>query len=1451
MEVKAFISHTAKGGICLGETIEEQLIRPPLEIHSFLSKHAIDDGEHIAECILKALIDSDIIFVILEPHVIKNEWVKWEYEFGRMRNIKTICVSYPLFFDKRYQIRWLDPNEQCLRYGGNDGMFRDEIWDKIDDMMVLLKQQADERNKIELNAHAKPTYSEQDTVKVYGNVKGSLKGTAYLHNPYMKKERSHIRSTNVNILTPNDNGDFEFEFKLPRLTVITEYAQKWFIEVRFGKRSQLIPIQIHDTNDGGKKSHNESLGKLQSSKDSAINQEEIKQEINRISNGTLQSIPKTINGQTIKRDDKISKLMAMLEKNDRVIITGEKGSGKSVLLCQLYEKIAKHQTIFFIRCDDYLGIESLERLNQDIVLNHDFIDYVQNIATNTNKLIIIFDSLDAISRNERSMNIFKQFLRNIWGTNRIKTVLSVRTYDYEYSSSIKNTDWGSVYRLELLTKTEADTALAKLGNPAVSSELKTILLNPLHLKLLSLILARSPDANFTNIKSKIELYDEYWDEYVEKLEHADDVRSMLYSIAQRMSSAQRITIPYDDLGDHSTLRVILSRNIFLWNSKRDQISFFHHAYLDYVMSRAILAKHSEFVDFLLDDEYNVFLRPTIVFALSVLHKRDPKQSIMVIEKILRAKLKYFWKISALTALAGIDEPNAQNLDTLGEFLTKETMLQRHFLIEIEEQKNGLWFDLWKNSFFIDWSSSPINPNGLFIIDYLKTTLGRTCDPGSVFRVLQCIVDRNDGWVGRKAIELSAEINIEGKTDWLHKLSTDKSAHVRNGVLKTLPKLIGTNPEAVPDIFYNIYTYVETSNDATRFIAHGALEIKSTKIQDNNVLIWEAESLFPELLKKNPRQMVVTAIKVLETLRKNELSKYNGSVIEDHGYIWFAESTSRRAYGSGKLLGHIVQHLHGCTDKELSELGLLFNSTKLATFRSILIDAQVKRKDKFTNEIFNIISDPQVYEIATLRRSVRSAIKKISPSLAVQQIKKLLDNVMNIRANRGLDEEGIQTRDIIRAQFLSDFPTNVLQPEHQKILDNFSEYDLENRSPYHGGVQVQVRSENTTPAESRPEEVITNNLGKESESEKKIELLMAISEYLDRGTNEIANAKIQPIKKFLTKNMDDPDPKNGETEQDQHAVGSYDTVRGLVAKCTIKLLHHSKDSTLAPLIKDLSVDPINTVRSEVCSELKYLFEYDYDLAYSIAKQYSIDGSIVQFYLLDALQSIVNKHPKHATLIIGNMLDRQARGIEDFLVYLAFDKKELGAIDLLDRVISEESLSPETRRNIPFVLKEYWLFEDRFQDQSLDLLYRLLDDPDNEVRYYAAFFTLNSIEKDNPTTVKIVEKIDRHLNRIVLEIDRVPLDPRLIEELINFLKDFWYLLPKETINYLEKITNAKTEEYTARQPVFAEGSVKIIASLFQHTSLSKENKKRCLNILDTYAMVGWPVALQLLSAMERPD
>ena len=1182
----------------------------------------------------------------------------------------------------------------------------------------------------------------------------------------------------------------------------------------------------------------------------------------RFSRGTISSIPKTIKENTITRNSQVSALSTQIKQSSKIIVVGDKGYGKSVVLAQLSQHlIDKSNNVLFIKCDDYVGIESLDELQKILDNDKNILDIIDEVCDESNPLIVICDSLDAVSRNDKSMNLFKNFLKLLWGTNKVKTICSVRRYDYEYSYKINQTDWGEKYDIPLLTLQELDKILMKLGNPSISDDLKKILTNPLHLKLLSLILERSPNTDFTNIKNEIELYDEHWNEYVEKLELPSKVRSTLYDITQKMSSLQRITIPYDEFNNTPAMQQILSRNIVLRDEFSDMIGFFHHAYLDYVISRFILAKHSEFVDYLQGDEHNVFLRPTIVFALSILNKRDPKSAIRIIEKMLNSELKGYWKISALTALAKIKENNDQDFTSLGNFLTRNTALQRHFLMEITKHKNVFWFDLWKESFFVKWSSID-NYNSWFVVDYLKSMAEFSYNHQHIFRLLQLLVATSKlDPAKRESVKLSSNLTAEDKADWLLEISSNGDAYVRRGVVEALPKLIETDPEIIPTVFCNLFTYDETSDEETQLATHGTFRMTSTRRQDNYMVVLEAGELFPKLLEKNPNQMIISAIRVFEVLKKEELSKYDGDMIEDNGCIWFEDSSFSDSCDENKLLNCIREYLkNNCSDEKITELIPIFKSTRLATFHSILLESLSQREKLFVDEIFQLLSNPKVYEISTLRKSVRTAIRKVHPLLTQAQIEKLLDLIMNTKLTDRELYEGSK-KDLNKAEFLSEFPENVLQTQHREILDSFSESILEYKPPFPYNVEVGKAPENVIDAESTLEDIITSNIDKQLDHGQKIKILDAISEYLGKKTADLDKTIFASIKEFLIKNKDNPDSQdNTEDEKDGSVIAIHSTViRGLVSRCLVQLLYHSKDTMLVPMIKRLADDPINEVRGGIYSALTYLFYYDYDLTYSIAQQYSKDpDTSTQFFLRDTLALIAHKNPKHATSIVINMLNtlptnyQKTYGIEKILIYLAFYKKENSAIDLLDKIVDEGLFSTEIRWSIPFMLKEEYLFKDEFQDKSLDLLYRMLGDSDSKVRHKAAFFTLCSRERDEyPGYREYVRKIERHLDRIASEVNRPSWDPRLIEVLVRFLEKFWDVLPEKTIDYLEKIIDEEIESYSAYQPVLAEESVKILTGLFQYQSLSEANRKRCLNILDKYAMAGWEDALQLLSAMERPD
>ena len=234
MKARSFISHTEKGGIDVGKTILDQLACSDLEIESFLSQNTIDHGEHIPQKILEFLIKTDILFVVFDPLVSKSNWVRWEYNFCNKREIRIIPIIFDSLYPKLHdKIKWIDPFTNYLIYDGNDGKLRSEIWDDIDNMKKTLEARALERESIKLEANPeKASYFELEKVKISGSVKTAPVGTAYLHMPSLRDDYPPIITEEITTpVTPNDEGDFEFEFELPSSPVKTQRIQTWFIEL--------------------------------------------------------------------------------------------------------------------------------------------------------------------------------------------------------------------------------------------------------------------------------------------------------------------------------------------------------------------------------------------------------------------------------------------------------------------------------------------------------------------------------------------------------------------------------------------------------------------------------------------------------------------------------------------------------------------------------------------------------------------------------------------------------------------------------------------------------------------------------------------------------------------------------------------------------------------------------------------------------------------------------------------------------------------------------------------------------------------------------------------------------------------------------------------------------------------------------------------------------------------
>ena len=1177
------------------------------------------------------------------------------------------------------------------------------------------------------------------------------------------------------------------------------------------------------------------------------------------SEGAAASIPREINGTTIGRGEQVATIKRLLESKGRVAIVGDKGSGKSVISCLLYERLAPSGAVVLVRCDDFLGAESAEELDRAIAPGLSLVGLARSAARSrpgpAGGMTIIFDSLDAASRNEKTMRAFRRLLEMVWGVGA-RTVVTVRSYDYEHSDVIGTTDWGKKYELGSLSDGEVGATLQKLGGPAVPPRLKKLLCNPLNLRLYTLVLKKSPDADLASIGSEIDLYDAHWRHYVELEPLGERVRDALYTIAEEMTRARRTLVPYDP-GDPEAAARAQSSGVLVRTGDGGSIRYFHHAYLDYAMSRALLERHQPVEKYLRADEHNVFLRPTLSFALAMAHKRDPGAFASIVGGIIRADIKYHWKIAALESLASVVPEDRAAYARLESLLTDQPILQRHLLMGLARRRNTSWLHA-RGEILAAWASNPRSPNGAFIVDYLKAAAGDARHHGRAFDIIRLIAENNaDAWVRRNAIRSLADIDADGKAKWLETMSSNSDSYVRAGVAHNLPTLLERYPDAAPDIFCNIYAYEEASAEKTHMPGHGTLRPTSTKAQDNEMNRWELGRMFPGLMDANPPAMLRAVILVAERMNRGIMSGQPGLV--DDGQQWWIYAGFFRDGDSP--LARARKYMDECSDEDFSRLVPVLEGTRLASFRGMLIAGMSRRGPAFLDKLASLLSDPRVHRVNALRRAVGRAIEGAWG---------LLDEGQRGRILKAMDESGSPRGEPGRASSQSAAPAAVAPPAI--LTEPPRAAPSPGRMPPPAGGSFGPGGEDGAPeldfefqempaeeaADAGPAALNEGMLGGDLDRGRKIALLESILEALDGRFADLDESLVSRIVAFLIGARRDADPEEGgdaPSSKPGNTLLATHSVRGLVAECLIRIAALRKDGAspgaVLEAIRELSEDPDGAVRSDVSRSLAHLLPDHYDLARDIAASYSSDPDArVQFFLPAAIYHIMQKDPAAASAMAGNILETSARPTDrlvPLLLHLALALKEPRAAELLRRIADEGAFSKELRMDIPFILKERLLASRVHRDAALGLLYALLDDPEREVRHKAAFFTLNGFD-DNPAidNREYIRAIAPHLARMSSLLEEKPLDLDIAEPLAWFLEEFWRVVPEAALAFLEKVVQVHGVP-AASDSVIAERSLNVLAGLLQHHSLYDGEWNRCLDVLDTYVAVGWPAALDLLAKM----
>ena len=1418
----------------------------------------IGPGDDISEEILSSITDADILIGVIDVSASASKWVAWEHNFCRERDVTTIPVIFPGVLEtfKRNKIPFVTSSRHAIIYDDdyNDSKMLDRLALAITKKKNKLDKIVKEKEKIEVTLNQlEDSYHITDTITISGQVESIgvdhpefNSSKIYLHRQdFASSAIPMISEKLIDSIILDDNGEFSCYFKLSEIGN-TDKSQKWFFEVRFDRKSVVTSTDVYPPDDGASGTlPPKALATVKSGSFGLI-----REKIRSVSSGTASSIPKQIGNYSIDRKYELSNLVETIEKHDRVVITGDKGSGKSAMLCTLYEQLKEKNDVLFVRCDDYLHVQDVSELEKMICEDKHVDQIIQENYSSDKKLLIFFDSLDAISRNSRTLEIFKRFLKQLWGTTKIKTVCTVRSYDYWYSNSIRSTEWGENFELDKLSCEQLKHALSYLNYTNISKELIPVLRNPLNLKLLSLILKKSSPDKLSSITSEIGLYNEHWKEYVDVSEDHVALKKVLFHVSKYMIEKQRISVPVPDDCDQDALKLALSKGLLKNNESTTTVEFFHHAYLDYVASRYVLEEFENLDEFLIREKYNVFLRPTMIFTFSMLRIQDATRFLKNVQRILSSsEIKHYWKLSVLRVFRDFKTAKPSEVDTIRKLFDEDLALRQSFLREATESKNPFWFEIWKD-YLRRWADEPDTYNDP-LLNYLKSVLLET-DHQELFAILQTIVEKNKHeWTQKTAVESAATLNVE-KSSWYLKLSTDKNSYVRWGVIESLSSLIDTKTRNLHKIFSNVFLFTESSSDLTVLHSGNSLVLQSNMKQDNMMVIWNAGEKFAEFLEKHPSEFLRSFVTIMEHQQKNRLNQAD-TVIEDNELAWHGDVLSDKR----KLLSDTENFLNTCKVSRLRDLIPILTMSNLSSLHKMAIDAMLNHANHFNDEIFSELSIPEIYNISTLEETIKRAIGEVYPHLSkiqMQLISKLImESKPSVYRQHGETEQAAINR--AKAKLLSSIPSKKMTTEQKKLILDHPEEKIKthpSNSFYENPKPVNAFSNEVRTTE----EIIDLSLTQELNLSQKIEFLNAVYKYLDPQKKDLDALRLSKLQAYLLSESLNEYSQENPNVNDQLYLSQNNTVREIVPTCLIRLYYHTKDEKLVESIEKLADDGVSTVRAEIGCELRYLYAVNPTLALRIIRKYSMEQDVkTQFCLTDVVGIVATKRPQEAADIIDSIFEtgksnnyQSCQHYSEILVYLSLTRQNSVAKSLLNNLITKPDYPSSCKEGLPFILKSYLLNEST-QNATLKIFSELLSNDDPEVREKASFFLLVTLKDDISEKQKIIGRIRPHLDKIAKETERKPLHLRIIESLIEFLEKNWVYIQVDSVRYLQTIADSgKALEF---RPRIANGVIEILNGLFREGMLDNENKHRCLDVLDIFARAGWPKALELLDIMQRPD
>lgn len=354
-----------------------------------------------------------------------------------------------------------------------------------------------------------------------------------------------------------------------------------------------------------------------------------------------------------------------------LIIKGGAGSGKSVILSNVYDLLQADGLPTIALKADEINAANLEELDKKIGLSVPLLKSTEIIASEYFKVVIILDQLDALSQslsaNRDNLGTYNLLIEKLKRIPNVRIVISVREYDLNYDPYLIPFKKNTSFNVSSLSPDEVKTVLITLKVSSFSDKLIILLSTPLHLELFCQVYSkRNKDIK---INSLYDLYNELWSIKVVKKGKKRlnlDLPKTLYAIASKIYehqgslSVNSVNFDADDIDYLKTEGLLLENN-------RKEVMFFHQTFYDYVFARQFVESTKNVTAYLDENYQGLFIRSCLKIILAHLREQNPAEYSKLLKELLfNNSVRFHIKQLILDYLGFIEEPIAVEQNIAGE-----------------------------------------------------------------------------------------------------------------------------------------------------------------------------------------------------------------------------------------------------------------------------------------------------------------------------------------------------------------------------------------------------------------------------------------------------------------------------------------------------------------------------------------------------------------------------------------------------------------------------------------------------------------------------------------------------------------------------------------------------------------------------------------------------------------